>query len=43
MPLAYGKKHYKFQELVEKIMRKRGWSRKRASRYVGGIQKVQEK
>lgn len=40
-PIRYGKSKYKFSELVKRIMREKGWTRERAARYVGGIEKRQ--
>jgi len=42
MPLKYGDKSYSFQKLVAKIMREKGWSKKKARAYVGGIEKRQK-
>ena len=43
MPIKYENKSYTFAALVRLIMKRKGWSKERASRYVGVIQAKQEK
>lgn len=43
MPLKYQGREYEFEALVRHIMRKKKWPKARAQRYVGEIQKRQEK
>jgi len=41
--IRYGKGKYKFQSLARKIAKQKGWSMKRASAYVAGIEQKQGK
>lgn len=44
MPIKFaGKKFKHFRSAVRFVMKKKGFSKKRAARYVGGIEKKQSK